>query len=75
MKTVHNIILKINGLKPSKKPAVTMKAVLFTLQYDVIKFLKIKIGFQKWSQMDRKHEPRFICNNFLALKLELVDKD
>ena len=34
MKTVHNTILKTNGLQPSKKPAVTMKAVLFTLQDD-----------------------------------------
>ena len=73
MKTVHNTILKTNRLQPSKKPAVTMKAVY--LHYKLYKFLKIKTGFQRWSQMDRKHEPRFITNNFFALKLELVDKD
>ena len=36
MKTVHNTILKTKGLQPSKKPAVTMKAGLFTLQDDDI---------------------------------------
>ena len=34
MKTVYNTILEMNGLQPSKEPAVTMKAVLFTLQDD-----------------------------------------
>ena len=31
MKTKYNTILEMNGLQPSKEPAVTMKAVLFTL--------------------------------------------